>query len=150
LSDARAWGTSGPSFSGDSSLFAAAWPDDGAVKIVDLPTGRTVQDVRSIAWPADTAFDPAGEHLAIASSRVPTAVVVEVASGDDVFALEGHRGPVSAIAWSPDGKSIATAGFDGSARIFDARTGDQRFAMLGGDVVHSLDWSPDSALLVAA
>ena len=75
---------------------------------------------------------------------------MDIASGEEVFTLEGHRRTGSStIAWSPDGESIATASFDGSARIFDARTGRQRFAILGtGGNVYSLDWSPDATRLV--
>jgi WD40 repeat protein/DNA-binding SARP family transcriptional activator len=151
LSGPPSRGARGPSFSRDGSLFAAAWPRQGVVKVVDLSTGRTVREVRSIASPAHTAFDPGGERLAIASGPAPLSapVVVEVASGDEVFALEGHLHALSDIAWSPDGESIATASYDGSARIFDARTGDERFAALGrGGHVYAVDWSPDAGRLV--
>jgi WD40 repeat protein/DNA-binding SARP family transcriptional activator len=144
-------GVSGPSFNADGSLFAAAWPDDGVVKIVDVATGLVVREVRSVAEPNSTTFDPTGTRLAITSLRAPKAAVVDVASGNAVFDLDGHiLYPIMDIAWSPDGESIATAGFDGSTRVFDARTGKQRFAVLGtGGHVYSVDWGPDSARLVS-
>ncbi|MGH9193544.1 MAG: WD40 repeat domain-containing protein, partial [Acidimicrobiales bacterium] len=150
----------GPSFSGDGSLFAAAWPEAGVVKVVGLATGRTVREVRSVPGPNDTTFDPTGARLAIASSTAATAAVVDVASGNEVFTLEGHipigseppsrpfANPIMDLAWSPDGKSITTAGFDGSARIFDARTGRQRFSVLTRGPLYSVDWSPDNTRLV--
>jgi WD40 repeat protein len=141
----------GPSFSGDGSLFAAAWPGHGVVKVVDLASGRMVQEVDSVELPNDTSFDPTGTRLAITSWAGPTATIVDVGSGDEVFTLEGHlRYPIMDIAWSPDGKLLATAGFDGSIRVFDAGTGRQRFAILGtGGHVYSLDWGPDATRLVA-
>jgi WD40 repeat protein/DNA-binding SARP family transcriptional activator len=142
-------GASGPSFSRDGSLFAAAWPEEGVVKVVDLATGRIVREVRSVPGPNDTSFDPTGARLAIGSSRVPTAVVVDVASGDEAFVLEGHLHAITDVAWSPDGESIATSSWDGSARIFDAHTGDQRFAILDtGGHVYSVGWSPDATSVV--
>ena len=44
--------------------------------------------------------------------------------------LTGHRDIVVDLAFSPDGKTIATASRDGSARLFDAATGSER-ALLG-------------------
>ena len=39
------------------------------------------------------------------------------------LALEGHAGDVVSAAWSPDGKSLATASADGTARVWDAADG---------------------------
>jgi WD40 repeat protein/energy-coupling factor transporter ATP-binding protein EcfA2 len=145
------WAASGPSFNRDGSLFAAAWPGHGVVKVVDLATGRIAREVSSVTIPRDTIFDPAGARLAITSWSGPTATVVDVASGAEVFALEGHLlYPIMDIDWSPDGERIATAGFDGSARVFDAHTGGQRLAILGtGGHIYSVGWGPDATRLIA-
>ncbi|WP_250289386.1 hypothetical protein [Streptomyces atroolivaceus] len=37
--------------------------------------------------------------------------------------VEAHTDTVRHIAWSPDGRRLATASRDGSARILDARSG---------------------------
>src|SRR5947208_1573285 len=43
-------------------------------------------------------------------------------SAQVVGTLEGHSDPVYAIAWSPDGKTLVTGGFDNSVRLWDAAT----------------------------
>ncbi len=55
------------------------------------------------------------------------------------------------IDWSPDGEWIATAGDDGSARVFDARSGAQQVVATGHtSAVVGVDWDPASARLATA
>jgi nucleoside phosphorylase/uncharacterized protein YjbI with pentapeptide repeats len=54
---------------------------------------------------------------------------------DTVLALDafvGHHSTVISVAWSPDGARLATAGSDGSARVWDAETA-QPLATLSGN-----------------
>jgi WD40 repeat protein len=44
----------------------------------------------------------------------------EDTSGRPVRSLLGHKERVTSVAYSPDGKSVATVAFDGTARIWDA------------------------------
>ncbi|MGL4554605.1 MAG: sigma-70 family RNA polymerase sigma factor [Gemmataceae bacterium] len=44
--------------------------------------------------------------------------------------LTGHKGAVRAIAFAPDGKSVATSGEDKTIRIWDVPTGTQRHRMV--------------------
>jgi WD40 repeat protein len=60
-------------------------------------------------------------------------------------------GPVQTLAWSPDGKLLATAGWDGNVRLWDAGDGSPRGVLaLGKQHVRSLAFSPDGLLLAAA
>jgi WD40 repeat protein len=144
------WGVEGPSFSRDGSRFAAAWPGEGLVKVIDLASGRLVREIRSVALPNTTTFDPTGARLAITSFG-GHAAVVDLASGDEAFALGEHLlYPIMDAAWSPDGRSIATAAFDGAVRVYDGDTGHRRFTTHGrGGHAFEVDWAPDSARLVA-
>lgn len=144
-------GARGPAFSPDGSLFAAAWPREDVVRVMDLTSGRTIGEVRSVRAPHAVSFDPSGARLAVASSSEPRAVVVDLASGAEVVRLEAPTQPPSDVAWSPDGAFIATSSGDGSARIFDAATGEERFAVLGHESdVTAIDWSPAADRLATA
>jgi len=45
--------------------------------------------------------------------------------GKELLTLDAFEGPVYTVAWKPDASVIAAAGFDGSIRLFDAKTGNQ-------------------------
>jgi len=65
--------------------------------------------------------------------------------------LTGHQRQVSHVAFSPDGKWAASAGWDNSVRIWEGKTG-KFVATLRGHVgaVYRLAWSADSRLLISA
>ena len=60
------------------------------------------------------------------------------------FTYSGHTQYVSSVAWSPDGKRIASASGDGTVQVWDSYTGEHVLTYRGhqGDVL-SAAWSPN-------
>lgn len=65
--------------------------------------------------------------------------------------MVGHLAEVPQAAWSPDERFVGSASYDGTARIWDAATGDL-VAILDhqGNWVMTLAFSPDGARVLTA
>jgi len=62
-----------------------------------------------------------------------------------------HEGEVKAVAWSPDGKRVATASGDQTARVWDAVSGQAVTPALAHEgVVTAVAWSPDGKRVAKA
>jgi len=76
-----------------------------------------------------------------------------------VHSLTGHMNRVTSVAYSPDGTSIATASWDGSARIWDVKTGKEVLRLglddkrlqpgePGENTFHQIAFSPDNGFVL--
>ena len=84
-------------------------------------------------------------------ARGYVALVVDSDTGDHLYAAEGHDGGLSDAVFSPNGRWLATASDDNTAKVYEADTGRLRFTLFGHtDQVFDLDWSPDSNDLLTA
>jgi RNA polymerase sigma factor (sigma-70 family) len=64
--------------------------------------------------------------------------------------LKGHVGPVMSLAYSPDGQTLASGGYDRFIRLWDLKTGKESATLKGHqDVVNSVAYSPDGKTLAS-
>jgi WD40 repeat protein len=75
--------------------------------------------------------------------------VWDAETGLEIRALKGHRGPVSGVAFSPDGTRIVTGSNDGSAKVWDADAYQELQTLNGHRAdVRSVAFSPDGTRIV--
>jgi WD40 repeat protein len=74
--------------------------------------------------------------------------VWDAASGQESLTLRGHNSFVYSVAWSPDGKRLATAGDDRTVKVWDAASGQEVLTLRGHSKgVYSVAWSSDGKRL---
>ena len=116
----------------DGSLLAHSRGDDVVVR--DGKRGRIVATLPDAAGPL--AFAPDGKSLATAAGTVDVWDAAGKRKWPDASAA-GHVGDLDAMAWSPDGAAVVTAGSDRRVFCWDARTGAKRWhsAPVGGTIL---------------
>ena len=89
--------------------------------------------------------------LVFTDVRADTAFVIHFATAPDHFTYRGHSDYVSAVAWSPDGKRIASASGDHTVQVWDASDGNHVYTYHGHSAdVSTLAWSPDGKYIASA
>ncbi len=96
------------------------------------------------------AFSPDG--LLLASGTEETICLWDMQTEVHTQILEGHEHPVRSIAFSTDGSTLISGGWDGSIRLWDTHTGNQqqKLDITTEDRIFKVALSPDGSLFAAA
>jgi WD40 repeat protein/serine/threonine protein kinase len=134
-------------------------------KTVKLWDARTGQGVLTFKGHTNDvfclAFSPDGKRLASGEGPGPYEVkpspavvkVWDAQTGQELGTLKGHGYPVVSVAFSPDGKRLASVSRDQTVKVWDALTGKELLSLKGstpGGPWVSVAFSPDGKRLAGS
>lgn len=93
-------------------------------------------------------WSPDGTRLAASSTNAPNVIIWRTSNWNKILSIANHQYWASNVAWSPDGKYLATADASGTAFIRDPNSGSIIHYFTNQDSPELIAWSPDGNYLL--
>lgn len=118
---------------------------NGTIRLWDMASARQVHAFKHPAGTGSFAFSPDSKWLATGGNAIR---LWDVAAGKERIDVQGHQGAIRQLAFSRDGKTLASSSQDRTIRIWDVAACKQRhlFEDTGG-TFSPMALSPDGKLL---
>ena len=122
--------------------------DDGKVRLFDLVTTNETISFDTKYAIRTLAFSPTSNDLLI-GGRTGQVEIWNTETGKQSVPTAGHEGTVAGVAYSPDGRTIASVSGDKSAKLWNAETGGEQLSLQGhSGGLYGVAFSTDGSKIV--
>ncbi len=126
-------------------------PDDAIVAMsTSAANPNAVSGDRVTSAKVESSLPPVRTRSGTRRMHASNVMLWHVASGKIQSVLRGHTGTVQAIAFSPDGATVATGGLDWDVKLWDSISGTEVASAPHVGPVTAIAFSPDGLTLATA
>ncbi len=120
-----------------------------SVTAFEAITGNPSHQVCALEDSADVlCFSADGAYIAIATDLV--CQVFDFHTGKLLASMKGHAYPIIALDFSPDGKRLATASYDGTVRLWNVSSGSELLLIGEDGSLNDVAFSRDGQFIVTS
>ena len=124
---------------------------DGDVIIWDAETGKEILRIPAHEGEAVVVyFSPDGTRLVTNGLYDGKIKIFDALTGESILTFFAHQAPTWHVIYSPDGTRLATASMDGTAKLWDADSGELQLVLQSTGGIPRVGFSPDGSRLVTA
>jgi WD40 repeat protein len=125
----------------DRSIHLWRWPEGS------LERSLVLTDPQAVGIVSALRYSPDGTRLASLHGRNASVALWDPRDGRQLGLLSGHQGFGASLAFSPDGRWLASGGIDRSVRLWEVSSGACVQVLRHPAYVTELAFAPDGALL---
>jgi WD40 repeat protein len=126
---------------------------DGMIRIVDAEAGQLLRKIDSRLWLGRSMAVSPDFKSAVLGAVYPTIRPWNIQTGEELFpqlTSTGDDAEVHCVAWSPDGRVIASGGANKQIHLWDAGTGKLRLKLPTPSSAHRMAFTPSGGQLLTS
>ncbi|KAG0221350.1 hypothetical protein BGX31_009977 [Mortierella sp. GBA43] len=124
--------------------------NDKTAKLWDIESGNCIKTLVYTDIVYDVDFSPQSDKVVTGGGGTNALRLWDVNSGECQHIMGGHTAPICSVAYSPNGRQVASASIDKTVQLWDVETGTLQYTLSGHEgIVYCATYSPQGQLIAS-